>query len=179
MTFSSDISEVVVLQFVHAPPVTTTTTSPQPNTQGVFPGQVTVTLSATATAGFTIANTYYTVDGGAQRDYTASFTVSGEGTHTVIYWSVDDAGVYEIHQDADDHHRITSNYNPIAAAKRHGRSNPTPTTIEATGGTLPYHWSISSGHLPDGLNIDPDTGEISGTPDHGRNVRLHRSGDRQ
>ena len=37
--------------------------------------------------------------------------------------------------------------------------------MDATGGTLPYHWSIAAGgNLPDGLNIDPDTGLISGTP---------------
>ncbi len=37
--------------------------------------------------------------------------------------------------------------------------------MDATGGTLPYHWSIAAGgNLPDGLNINPDTGLISGTP---------------
>jgi len=37
-------------------------------------------------------------------------------------------------------------------------------TINAGGGTAPYSWSISSGALPDGLNINASTGEISGTP---------------
>jgi len=35
-------------------------------------------------------------------------------------------------------------------------------TLEATG-TAPITWSIE-GDLPDGLSLDPDTGEISGTP---------------
>jgi len=37
-------------------------------------------------------------------------------------------------------------------------------TLEATGGATPYTWSVSSGSLPDGLNLNPTTGEISGTP---------------
>jgi hypothetical protein len=36
--------------------------------------------------------------------------------------------------------------------------------LQATGGTAPYTWSITSGTLPDGLNIDPSTGTISGAP---------------
>ena len=31
-------------------------------------------------------------------------------------------------------------------------------------GTEPVAWSISSGNLPDGLKLDGNTGEISGTP---------------
>ncbi|MBR0315586.1 MAG: putative Ig domain-containing protein, partial [Synergistaceae bacterium] len=37
------------------------------------------------------------------------------------------------------------------------------TTLKATG-TEPIKWSIYSGSLPDGLELDEDTGEISGTP---------------
>lgn len=36
--------------------------------------------------------------------------------------------------------------------------------LTATGGTLPYTWSIISGALPTGLTLNPATGEISGTP---------------
>jgi hypothetical protein len=38
------------------------------------------------------------------------------------------------------------------------------TMIQATGGTTPYHWSISSGTLPAGLTLSTTTGTISGTP---------------
>ena len=35
--------------------------------------------------------------------------------------------------------------------------------LEATGGRAPFQWSVANGLLPDGLSIDPQTGEISGT----------------
>jgi Trypsin/Putative Ig domain len=38
------------------------------------------------------------------------------------------------------------------------------TTLEADGGTMPYTWAVTSGSLPDGLSLDPSTGEITGTP---------------
>jgi hypothetical protein len=36
--------------------------------------------------------------------------------------------------------------------------------LSATGGVGPYTWSISSGSLPAGLNLNPATGAITGTP---------------
>ena len=36
-------------------------------------------------------------------------------------------------------------------------------TLDATGGTAPYFWAISSGSLPSGLELD-SAGDISGTP---------------
>jgi hypothetical protein len=36
--------------------------------------------------------------------------------------------------------------------------------LSANGGTTPYSWSISAGALPPGLNINADTGAITGTP---------------
>jgi len=37
-------------------------------------------------------------------------------------------------------------------------------TVVASGGTLPYTWSIASGRLPEGLAIDAASGAIWGTP---------------
>jgi len=42
-------------------------------------------------------------------------------------------------------------------------NSPYKATLNATGGTTPYHWNIVSG-LPSGLNLDPNAGIISGTP---------------
>jgi hypothetical protein len=36
--------------------------------------------------------------------------------------------------------------------------------IVVTGGTEPYSFSVSSGALPAGLSLDPETGEITGEP---------------
>src|SRR5205823_5559685 len=51
----------------YAPPVTTATLSPTPNANGTYANPVTVTLSASASAGFSVSNTYYTVDSGSQQ----------------------------------------------------------------------------------------------------------------
>lgn len=44
------------------------------------------------------------------------------------------------------------------------RGVPYSATVQATGGTLPYTWSIAVGALPNGLTLNPSTGVISGTP---------------
>ncbi len=37
-------------------------------------------------------------------------------------------------------------------------------TLVATGGTAPYTWSVTSGQLPTGFSLAPNSGAISGTP---------------
>ncbi len=78
-----------------AAPITTAALSPSPDSNGNYTRTVTASLSATATPGFSVANTNYTIDGGSQQTYSAPFTVSGVGSHTITYWSVDSAGLTE------------------------------------------------------------------------------------
>jgi Chitobiase/beta-hexosaminidase C-terminal domain len=74
-------------------PVTTIATSPASpdGTNSWFQrSSVTFTLGASDASSGT-ASTLYTVDGGAQQTYSGTVTVSGQGDHTVTYWSVDNA----------------------------------------------------------------------------------------
>jgi hypothetical protein len=64
--------------------------------------------------------------------------------------------------------RRTSAFGPLALATR---TLPRATTaaaysakLRAAGGIPFYHWEVVAGALPDGLSLDPFTGEISGTP---------------
>lgn len=76
------------------PPVTTATLEGE-QSGGVYTSDVTVTLSATD-AGSGVNYTMYKVDGGAWTTYiNTPFTVSGNGEHTVAFYSVDLAGNVE------------------------------------------------------------------------------------
>jgi len=79
-----------------APPVTTAKLSSSQNTSGNYVDPGTVMLIATPSAGFNIAHTYYKIDNGLQQTYSSPFPVSGAGNHTIMYWSIDNAGLTEI-----------------------------------------------------------------------------------
>jgi hypothetical protein len=87
-------TELLSLQYNHATPVTSIDLTTQ-HGDGTYSNPTIVSLSAIASDGYTIANTYYTIDGGEKQTYAASFPVSGAGEHTITYWSVDNVGVYE------------------------------------------------------------------------------------
>jgi len=54
----------------------------------------------------------------------------------------------------------------LSAIATTGEAATTPysSTIIASLGTAPYEFELISGNLPDGLDLDPDTGAITGTP---------------
>lgn len=89
-------TEIISLQYNHAAPVTTASFATDRG-DGTYTDPTTVTLAASASSGYTVANTYYKVDNGAQQTYTAPFTVIGAGAHTISYWSVDNSGAQEQH----------------------------------------------------------------------------------
>jgi hypothetical protein len=72
---------------------TTTATGLQANgSSGWRNSGQTVTLAATDGAGCGVATTSYRIDGGAVQPYGGAFTVAGQGSHTITYWSVDTVG---------------------------------------------------------------------------------------
>ncbi len=87
-------TELISLQYNHATPATTASVVTE-NEDETYSNPATVTLSATAASGYSVANTYYKVDGGSTQTYTSPFTVSGNGSHTINYWSVDNSGAQE------------------------------------------------------------------------------------
>lgn len=87
----------VTLKIDATAPVTLGTATGTAGVNGWYPSQVQVTLSATdAQSG--VDTTSYAIDGGGSQPYTAPFTISNSGTHTVLYWSIDRAGNAEYQQ---------------------------------------------------------------------------------
>ena len=69
------------------PPTTTASAAGTSGSNGWFRSNVIVTM--TATSMFGIDHTEYSLDGGSWVTYSSPIAVSGEGTHTVQYYSVD------------------------------------------------------------------------------------------
>ena len=95
---SGDQSELIQLQYNHNAPTTTINLATDRG-DGTYTDPTTVTLSATAASGYTVpnGNTFYTLDNGNQQTYSAPFTVTGSGSHTITYWSIDNSGAQETH----------------------------------------------------------------------------------
>ena len=89
---NTSATETVTLRVDSTPPVTTD------DAPGAWVStDVTVTLTATdplpgdgTSSG--VATTYYRIDGSSTQTYTAPVPVTAEGTHEIVYWSVDGAG---------------------------------------------------------------------------------------
>ena len=59
---------------------------------------------------------------------------------------------------------ITSSF-PVATPPKSEVGVPFEATVSATGGTGTYTWTLAAGSLPTGVEFDPTTGAISGTPE--------------
>ncbi|HEY7690722.1 MAG TPA: chitobiase/beta-hexosaminidase C-terminal domain-containing protein [Gaiellaceae bacterium] len=113
--------------------LTTTPAVPDGSNNWFKRSSVTFTLAASdATSG--VANSYYTLDGGGQQTYSGTVTVSGQGDHTVTYWSTDTAGNTET---ATTTHIKLDNVAPtssLALTNKTGGSFLSGTTIYYRGG---------------------------------------------
>jgi outer membrane protein assembly factor BamB len=66
-------------------------------TQEFFTGPVSVTLSASDNLSG-VASTLYSINGGPAQTYTTTFSITGDGSYAIEYWSVDTAGNTEAHK---------------------------------------------------------------------------------
>ncbi|MGQ9586961.1 MAG: OmpL47-type beta-barrel domain-containing protein [Thermoplasmata archaeon] len=92
----ADFGDLVLANF----PETTVTLDGTMGLEGWFLSNVTVTLTATGGQGG-IDYTMYRVDGGMWTTYAGPFAISGEGVHTLEFYSVDNAGNEEPVQSAE------------------------------------------------------------------------------
>jgi hypothetical protein len=138
------------------------TTASLAGTQGLsgwYTTPVAVTLSATDPddAAADIVTTY-SVDGGPATAYTAPFTVSGDGTHTVTFFSVDKAG-----NEETPHGSVTVKIDataPVAAAAADPSSLWPP-----NGKSVPV---TVSGSLTDATSgLDPATASYTVADEYG------------
>ena len=97
---------------------------------------------------------------------TISGTPAEDGTYTFFVTVTDTVGT-----SPQQGFSISVNSAPITfdttSLPRAKEGNDYDETIEVSGGTSPYTWTVSSGALPSGLTLDSDDGDISGTPEHG------------
>jgi FG-GAP-like repeat len=130
----------------------------------------TVSFSAADSGGSGLAGTYYTLDG-TQHEYAAPFTVSGDGSHEITWWSTDAAGTAEathtgyvnIWSTAPQ----TSASAVVSTADEGWRtSGPQPVNLTATGG----HGAVAVHYVLDGAPQADAAGEatfdVAGDGDH-------------
>jgi hypothetical protein len=145
------------------PPVSTLSISAASNEQDIYSDPASVTLTASAAPGYTVEAIYYSIDGGPVETYSGPFTLGGDTTYSIEYWSTDNVGGVEVTRTTAA--QITTLVITSSPTLPEGTVGEAYTvTLEAEGGILPYTWSIAADSLPDGLTLDADTGVISGTP---------------
>jgi hypothetical protein len=152
------------------------TVNPDPALSGTPPsGTVGVAYSATITAsGGTAPLTTSVASGSLPPGLTyspANGVISGTptaaGTYTFVL-QLTDSSVTPYKQTANESIVIADPVSPltlIGGPQPRGEVGvPYTTTLNASGGVVPFSWSIIGGSLPAGLSISPTTGAISGTP---------------
>jgi len=79
-------------------PITQASTTGTAGSNGWYLSAVQVSLTASDHNQSGLANTYYSVDGGATQTYGSSLSINSEGLHQVNFWSVDMLGNTESQQ---------------------------------------------------------------------------------
>ena len=124
----------------HNQPVTSISYSSGPDGQGDYPNPVSFTLAATADTGYTISQSYYTVDGGNAQTYSSAVQIAGSGAHTITYWSVDNTGLEE-----------TPHHTASITLQHQGIHIDSAEWLNAT--TIRFHYSQNT-YAPGGITLD-------------------------
>jgi hypothetical protein len=96
---------------------------------------------------------------------TPTFTVDLHGTYTAQL-IVNDGTLSSVPNTVNISTVVRITTNKLLEGRR---NRPYADTLEASGGTIPYTWSVTPA-LPAGLTLDPATGVISGTPTATSNI---------
>ncbi len=100
-------------------------------------------------------------DGSSSLEASPTHTYAGAGTYAVTLSVQGSFGTASVSHDVTPAGAVTVTTTTLAAGTV-GVSYSA--TLAAGGGTPPYTWSVVAGAMPDGLTLDPSTGEIAGTP---------------
>jgi hypothetical protein len=133
-----------------------TSASPSPNNTWNNTA-VTVNLTATDGSGSGVATTYYTVNGGNQQTYSSTNkpSFSTDGTYTLVFWSVDNAGNTESHTGTDAAaHTATINIDGTPPTISHSFEHP------GDGTAFPAN---ASGWHNDNVLVDFTCGDTGGS----------------
>jgi len=127
----SGVGNAFVMIDVSAP-LTQATGSGTAGTNGWYRSSVQVSLAAADNLSG-VQTTFYKVDGGTTKTYTTAFSVSGNGSHTINFWSVDKATNTETMRSLavnidSNQPGVTCNVVPSTAAP-----SSNPVTITVTG----------------------------------------------
>lgn len=90
---NTEAARSFVVKIDNIGPTMQSSVSGTPGNSVYFRSAIQMSLTASDNAsGSGVANSYYRIDGGPTQSYTVPFTVSGDGTHPVEFWSIDAAG---------------------------------------------------------------------------------------
>lgn len=160
-----------------------------PTPTPAIPGQLTITTTGLPTGVLNFAYSYSLQVASGSGSYRWSVTsgnlpngLSLDPNTGQIFGTPTQTGTYSFELQVIDNQKATvarRNMFILVADSDSGLNNlailtddlPTATvdrrysrSLEVSGGTAPFSWSISGGALPDGLDLNNNTGEISGTP---------------
>ena len=157
-----------------SPPVTTLALSGPAGNNGWYTGAVSATLTATDPDGpIDVASTHYSVDTGPVQTYSGPVRISGDGSHNISYYSVDDSGNVEAtHVQAlkIDGTPPTLAFGTATPAPGTGGWNTTPvsvpfTTADATSGVAtatpasPLHFTSQGKNLSKSVTVSDLAGK--------------------